>query len=89
MHEFKNQDLVTAAEAYNNTFAWEFEGMVYVDTLRNPKDMANYLQNLNVPATVEILHETKDPDILFGEKSTGLVFGGQPTIANILRVRLN
>lgn len=71
--------------AHNNTVCWQYDGWIYIDSLKYPECFKNYGSNF------EIIHEVEDCEenkaILFGVEATGLVFGGRKTICNVVRIK--
>jgi hypothetical protein len=82
------KEMIESAHAYKNTYAWEHNGSVFIDSMKYPSVFLSVMaEDFNV--TGEILHEEKsNPDILMGNKGTGLIFGGRDTICHVVEFKL-
>jgi hypothetical protein len=81
------QDAIALILGRNNTKAWENNGWIYVDSMKNINVFANLCAEIG-GNSFEILHQETNPEILFGIRSSCLAFGGKKTICNVCRFKV-
>lgn len=79
--------MIEELEAFNNTRAWRHGNSIFCDTLKYPRGMLKFIEDkFEIKGIVR--HEEHNPEVLSGDASTNLEFGGRKTICNVIEFPL-